>query len=118
MSDASSKIPGALLRYRVMAIITGTFLMVVFVGLVRYPLESFAGVDIPAGLDSALSLVAVVHGWVYMVYLAVTVHLWILMKWGMGRLAYMAAGGVVPLLSFFAERRVRADVTTPLEAAK
>ena len=36
----------------------------------------------------------------------------------MTALAYMAAGGIVPLLSFFAERRVHAEVSAQLEEAR
>lgn len=113
MSDTGSPIPGALTRYRVMAIVTGTLLIVVFLGLLRY-LPGLEGVK--ETLDPVLEPVAIVHGWVYIVYLAATVHLWMLMKWGLGRLIFMAAGGVIPLLSFVAERRVSAEVAAAVEA--
>lgn len=113
MSETTDRVGGALKRYRVMAVVTGSFLLVVFVGLLRYlpGLE-----DVKEALDPAFGIVAVVHGWIYIVYLVTTVHLWMIMKWGLGRLIYMAAGGVVPLLSFFAERRVSADVAAAVEA--
>ena len=115
MSDASSRIPGALARYRVMAFVTGTLLVVVFLGLLRYlpGLE-----DTRDALDPIFEPIAILHGWVFVVYLAAVTHLWMLMRWGLGRLVYMAAGGVVPLLSFFAERRVHAEVSAQLEEAK
>lgn len=120
MSDAPhpsrvSKIPGALQRYRVMAFITGTLLMIVTVGMLRYipGLE-----DAKEALDPILLPIAILHGWVFVVYLAAVAHLWMLMNWGIGRLIYMAAGGIVPLLSFFAERRVHAEVSAQLEEVK
>ncbi|MNL83891.1 hypothetical protein D3C87_2116710 [compost metagenome] len=36
------------------------------------------------------------------------------MRWNLGRLAMLAAGGIVPLLSFFMEARVARDVKTYL----
>jgi len=99
------RLAGDLKRYRFMAIVTGTFLLTVFVGLIRYP---FGATDGP--VDTFFSTVAIIHGWVYMVYLVTVVMLWMRMRWGIGRLIYMAAGGVVPLLSFFAERRIAREV--------
>ncbi|WP_062467002.1 DUF3817 domain-containing protein [Demequina maris] len=115
MSDASSRIPGALSRYRVMAFVTGTLLMIVFVGMLRY-IPGLEGVK--ETLDPILGPVAILHGWVFIVYLVTVTQLWMLMRWDLGRLVYMAAGGVVPLLSFFAERRVHAEVSARLEEAK
>lgn len=111
--SASDKIRGALTRYRIMAIVTGTLLMVVAVGMLRYlpGLE-----DVKEALDPVLLPIAVVHGWVFVVYLAAVTHLWMLMRWGTGRLIFMAAGGVVPVLSFVAERRVSREVATNVEA--
>ncbi len=101
------RLAGDLLRYRVMAIVTGTFLLTVFVGLLRY-LEF---IDLTEGpVDTFFSGVAIVHGWIYMIYLVTVVMLWMRMKWGIGRLIYMAAGGVVPVLSFVAERRIAREV--------
>ncbi|WP_062463199.1 DUF3817 domain-containing protein [Demequina soli] len=115
MSDASSKIPGALQRYRVMAFVTGTLLMIVFLGLLRY-IPAFEGSR--DTLDPILGPIAILHGWVFMVYLVTVTQLWMLMRWDIPRLLFMAAGGVVPLLSFFAERRVHAEVSAHLEEAK
>ena len=115
MTDAPSPRPihGALARYRVMAIVTGTLLLIVFIGMLRY----LPGLEaLKETLDPTMFVIAQVHGFVYMVYLVTVVHVWILMKWRVGRLLYMAAGGVIPLLSFFAERRVRADVLATVEA--
>ncbi|WP_062528686.1 DUF3817 domain-containing protein [Demequina rhizosphaerae] len=120
MSDAPSttqsrRIAGALARYRIMAFITGTLLLVVFAGLIRY-IPGLEGLK--ETLDPTMFVVAQLHGFVFIVYLAAVTHLWLLMGWRTGRLIYMAAGGVVPLLSFFAERRVHAEVSAQLEEAK
>lgn len=114
MTAAPSPIPGALTRYRVMAFVTGALLLVVTLGMLRY-LPGLA--DLKESLDPTMFVIAQIHGFVYMVYLVTVVHLWAIMKWRTGRLLYMAAGGVVPLLSFFAERRVREDVLATVEAS-
>jgi integral membrane protein len=49
----------------------------------------------------------IVHGWLYVVYLYANFRLWILLRWGIGKFLLIAAGGVVPFLSFFTERYYR-----------
>ena len=103
---ADPRVPGALKRYRIMAIITGSFLLAVFIGL-------FAKLILGDGANptfvTVTGLIAMVHGWIYVIYLATTVHLWLLMRWGLGRLVVMALGGVVPFLSFVLERRIATE---------
>jgi integral membrane protein len=97
------KLAGALLRYRVMAFVTGGFLLLLTLELVlKYGFN-----------DSEPVLgewIAIVHGWIYVVYLVTVVDLWSSLRWRLGRLLALVAAGVVPLLSFFAERRTTADV--------
>lgn len=105
-ASASAVTEGALKRYRVMAVITGVLLILVFLGMLRYtPL-----VPRTDGLDSALSILSQVHGFIYVVYVVTVWQVWSQAKWGYGRLASMFFGGVVPLLSFFVERRVTSEV--------
>lgn len=101
-----AKTRGALGRYRVMAFVTGTLLLIVTVNVI---LKYLVGVDNEQYLEVA-SIIAIVHGWVFVVYAATCLQLWMLMKWRLGRLATMVAGGVVPVMSFIVERRVRHDV--------
>lgn len=109
MTDAAldPRVSGALLRYRVMAIITGTFLIAVLAGW----LLKVAGVIVEGStLDAITGYIAMAHGFIYMVYLAVTIHLWLLMHWGLGRLVIMGLGGIVPFLSFFLEHRFALEI--------
>ena len=62
------------------------------------------------GFDSFATLVGIVHGWIFMVYVFTCAHLWVVKKWKLGRLITMALGGVVPFLSFFVEARVEREV--------
>ena len=101
------RVSGALTRYRIMAIITGTFLLLVFSGLIA---KHVFGVDNPTFV-TLTGLIAMTHGWIYIIYLAATIHLWLLMHWRLGRLIVMALGGIVPFLSFFLEHRFAAEVT-------
>ena len=49
------------------------------------------------------SIVLIVHGWLYVLYLFADFRLWTLMRWSFFRFLIIAAGGIVPLLSFFTE---------------
>ena len=97
------KLAGALLRYRVMAFVTGGFLLLLTLELVlKYGFND--------GEPVLGAWIAIVHGWIYVVYLVTVVDLWSSLRWRLGRLLALVAAGVVPLLSFFAERRTTADV--------
>ena len=127
-------IRGALRFYQVCSIITGTMLLLLVSEMIaKYVLgyELFLGgsggflwfapvVQGPEGLESTgdgfnVSLgILVAHGWFYVVYLFSCFRIWSLMRWNVWRLATLAAGGIVPLLSFFMEARVGREVKTYL----
>ena len=124
-------IRGALRFYQVCSIITGVGLLLLCAEMVlKYtPLhvELFLGgsggflwfapvVEGPEGLESTgdginLSLgILIVHGWFYVVYLFACFRIWSLMRWQFWRFLLLAAGGIVPFLSFFMEAVVARDV--------
>ncbi|MGU3294172.1 DUF3817 domain-containing protein [Williamsia sp. M5A3_1d] len=97
-----TRIKNALLRYRVMAWITGLWLLLLVVELVlKYAFD----------VDS-LDFVPVVHGWVYVVYLAMAIDLAIKVRWPVGKTVLTLIAGTIPFLSFYFEhirtREVRA----------
>jgi len=100
----------ALGRYRVMAYVTGGWLLLLTLELVlKYV------VDVNGGHRPVLGVwVAMVHGWVYVAYLVTVFLLWTKMRWGLGRLAAMVLAGVIPFMSFVLERRVRRDAVAEL----
>ena len=112
------KLRTAVKVYKVSSIITGTFLLLLVLMMVfRYGF----GVDIELGgpfgflalqpreLIEAVNLstaILIVHGWLYVVYLLCDFALWRLTRWSFGRFLFIALGGIIPLLSYFLERRV------------
>ncbi len=64
------------------------------------------------------TVILIVHGWLYVLYLAIDFALWRFGRWSFGRFLFMALGGVIPLLSFFLERIVPRYVKDAIEAAK
>ncbi|MEV7972513.1 DUF3817 domain-containing protein [Cellulomonas sp. NPDC089187] len=101
---------GRLKRYRVMAWITGTMLLVLCLEMVLKYVFQAGGVDAAGHAEPVLGTwVAIVHGWIYVLYLITVAQLWSAMRWTGGRLVTMALAGVVPVMSFVLERRVHAD---------
>ncbi|WP_336087924.1 DUF3817 domain-containing protein [Nocardia sp. SSK8] len=96
----AAKIASALLRYRVLAWVTGLWLLLLtFEMVAKYGF----GVDTP-------SWIAVVHGWVYFAYLLVTADLAVKVRWPIGRTVGTLIAGTIPFLSFFVEHRNANDV--------
>lgn len=123
--ESFPKIRRALRFYLVASNITGVLLLLLTVEMI---LKYAFGVVIEAfGPFGALALVPeattgldlsrwilIVHGWFYVVYLVACYLLWQLMRWPLWYLLALAAGGVVPFLSFVTEtimgRKVRREL--------
>ena len=95
-------VPAALTRYRVMAYVVGVMLLLLVV--VAMPLKYAAGVPGP------VSVIGTAHGFLYAVYLLVAFDLALRARWTAKGTVLVLLAGVVPFLSFWAERRVTARV--------
>ncbi len=92
---------GAVTRYRILALVVGTLLVLLAVGMIL----KYGPTDMPA----LAGVVAPVHGFLYMVYLVAAFDLWRRTGWPLSRMAVIVLGGIVPLMTFFVERRVVRD---------
>ena len=93
---------GALQRYRVIANVVGVVLVVFL--LVAVPLRYLGG-------EPRMSeTISPVHGFLYVVYLGLTVDLARRAGWSVVRTLLVALAGTVPFLSFVVERRMTRDV--------
>jgi integral membrane protein len=125
------KIRSALKLYRVTSIITGTFLLLLVLMMVtRYGLGNdigfggnFGGLylapkdDITDGGGINIStIILILHGWFYVLYLFSDFRLWSLMRWTFPRFIIIALGGVVPFLSFIVERQYHRLASAELAA--
>jgi integral membrane protein len=114
--------------YRVLAYATGVFLLILCVEII---LKYIFGVEIELGgpfgfiafvqsgtvTATNLSIVIqITHGYLYLAYLVADFVLITFMRWPISRFILIAAGGVIPLLSFFTERRIHREVTEYLSA--
>ena len=114
--------------YRILAYATGVMLLILVVEMILkygFGLEADLGgaggflalvpVDGHTGIN--LSLVAqIAHGYFYLAYLVVDFVLVTFLRWPITRFLLIAAGGVVPLLSFFTEHRITREVKSYLES--
>jgi integral membrane protein len=112
--------------YKVSSIITGSFLLVLCLMMVfRYGLGGDIELLGPAGFltltpkelvqgINVSTIILIIHGWLYVFYVAADFVLWRLTRFSFIRFLYIALGGVIPLLSFFLERTVPRYVETKL----
>ncbi|NLS08931.1 DUF3817 domain-containing protein [Nesterenkonia sp. MY13] len=129
--------------YRVMAFITGIFLLIMvakilisgslfgwvfmeggqelYIGGTTVTGESnaigFYPADSLQDARSTSTLIAQAHGVAYIVYLVAGFRLWYMMRWGGAKIALIISGGLVPFFSFFVERKIVAAVRRDLDAA-
>jgi integral membrane protein len=90
----------ALIRYRVMAYITGTLLIILV--FVAVPLQA-AGVT-----SQAAKIVGTGHGFLFLVYLATAFDLTVRLRVPIGRMILVLLSGTIPFAAFYAERRLTA----------
>ncbi|HEX7443086.1 MAG TPA: DUF3817 domain-containing protein, partial [Acidimicrobiales bacterium] len=92
---------GAVLRYRVMAFVVGTALLVLTaIVILQY------GFDMRSQMKTPEKIVAPVHGYLYIIYLIVAGDLARRAKWRLGRIVLVVCSGFVPFLAFVVEHRV------------
>ena len=90
----------ALLGYRVTAWITGIWLIALCYEMVmKYGFN-----------DDSLSWIAVVHGWVYFVYLVFTANLAVKVRWPIGKTVGVLLAGTIPLVGIIVEQIQTRDI--------
>lgn len=99
---------GAFLRYRIMAWVTGVVLAILTVWLiVGYGFLDYANVDSKPALYSVLWML---HGWLYVVYLITGVDLAFRVRYSVLRTIGILLAGTIPFASFFSEALVHKDL--------
>lgn len=119
-----------LTAFRISAAVTGVFLVLLVVMMVtRYGFGSDIAwtpgggfgllpkeiIEAEAGVNLS-TIILVVHGWLYVVYLVIDFALWRLARYSFTYFCLVALGGVVPFLSFFFEWRVPNDIHARIAA--
>jgi hypothetical protein len=140
MASEKDPLVSTLRLYRVASIITGTLLLAItilfavrlssqqefwlggphgFLTFEHYTEDALGNkLGLPSvGIDLTKA-VLIVHGWFYMLYLYSDYRLWSQMRWSFTRFLIIAAGGVVPLLSFFTEAHYHRVAVAQISADK
>lgn len=93
-----------LTRYRALAYTTGVLLILLTIGVIaKYGLD----MDGVAGL---VQVVAIAHGWLFVLYLVLAFDLGSKAKWPFGKLAWVLVAGTIPTAAFIVERRVSREL--------
>ncbi len=102
-------IRGALTRYRIMAYVVGTLLVLLV--CVAMPLK-YAGPQNPA----FVTWIGVPHGWLFMVLLVTVYDLGRRVRWTWTRMLLIALSGLVPFMTFVAEYYAHRDAERYLQS--
>ncbi len=108
LTDEPTNIRKALVRYRFMAYLVGTLLVVLV--CVGVPLK-YVWHD-----ERVVTWTGIPHGWLYMGLLITAYDLGRRVHWSWNRMALIGLAGTVPFLSFVAEHYARRDVHRQLAA--
>ena len=91
--------------YRILALVVGVLLVALAVGMVlKYGLTE--GTEAQLFGEELTSVVALIHGWIYIVYVVVAFVLSRRAGWSLGFLVVLLLAGLVPVMIFFVEHRV------------
>ncbi len=102
---------GALLRFRIMAFVTGVIL-----GIMTLAMVWVYAAGIPEGERPGwYGFGWVAHGWLYIAYVAASLDLVFRVKWHVGKALLIMIAGTVPFMSFVAERYVTRRVEPLIE---
>ena len=123
-----AKIRRTVAIYKVSSYITGTFLLLLVLMMVfrygfgvdiellgPYGFLALTPKDLIAGLNLS-TIILIAHGWFYVLYLGTDFVLWRLIRWSFPKFLFIALGGVIPLLSFYFERRIPRDARAAIAA--
>jgi len=104
------KLPGALLRFRIMAYVTGVVLGALTIWLVvGYGFLEYANTEVKPDLYRWLWTA---HGWLYLFYLIAGVDLCFRIKLSVLRTLAVLLAGTVPFMSFVADYQLHKYVRT------
>ncbi|MEU5082261.1 MULTISPECIES: DUF3817 domain-containing protein [Streptomyces] len=93
-----------LTRYRVLAYTTGVLLVLLCLSMIaKYGLDMNGAADFTR-------VVAIAHGWLYVVYLIFAFDLGSKAKWPVGKQLWVLIAGTIPTAAFFVERKISREL--------
>lgn len=109
-------VPGALTRYRVMAWVTGVFLLTMTIWLVVGHLFLGYSFSDDSTRPALYAIGWTGHGWLYLLYVITAVDLAFRLRWGVIRTLLVIVAGTIPAMSFVAEHFVTKEVHARMAA--
>lgn len=112
----------ALTRYRVMAWATGVLLLLLTLHVVVQAFQKqpgqplFEAEGLSAVVPGAGTVIPIAHGWLYLIYVIVSLDLWFRTRLNTVRMVGVVLAGTIPFMSFVAERWVRHQLEPRLAA--
>ena len=98
-AEAVERAAGHLLRYRIMAFVTGVVLLAGTIALIlKYTTDLH--------MEPGTGILWVAHGYLYLTYVIVTGILGFRLRWPLARYAVVMLAGTIPTMSFVAEHFV------------
>ena len=101
----------ALLRYRIMAFVTGIILIA---GCIALILKYGTSIDV----EPWTGYLWLAHGWLFLVYVIMTLLLAVRLRWPLARAAVVMLAGTIPTMSFVAEHFVTRSARQAPSAAQ
>ncbi|MEU9398137.1 DUF3817 domain-containing protein [Streptomyces sp. SID4985] len=100
-----------LTRYRALAYVTGVLLVLLCLGMIaKYAFH----LD---GAQDFTRVVAIAHGWLYVVYLVFAFDLGSKAKWPVGKQLWVLIAGTIPTAAFFVERKISRELESKVQGA-
>jgi integral membrane protein len=93
--------PGSVLRYRVMAYLTGVMLLGLCVSIY---------IQVVKDDDRPVAIFGTIHGYLYLAYLIVATDLAWRARWSLLKTVLVLLAGTIPFMSFVAEHYVTRDL--------
>lgn len=103
---------GALLRFRIMAWVTG--ILLAFMSVFGLPAKYLFGAADDGIIGAIYSFGWIAHGWLYVLYLLTGLDISFRMRFSVGRTLAVLLAGTIPFASFFADHLVAKSVHTRL----
>ncbi|MGD7001946.1 DUF3817 domain-containing protein [Corynebacterium halotolerans] len=106
--ERKRRVRTALTLFSISAWVTGVFLILL---VIRMIMEYLLNMELPGWT----TLVAIFHGWAYLIFVICTFNLGLKARWQPVTWLVTVISGVVPFLSFWVENRRRHEVTTKFQ---
>lgn len=98
---------GAYIRFRIMCWVAGIMSLILW--FIDIPVKYFLSIPL---LENRIDWIPIVHGYQFPIYIITVIELSYRLKWDVFRIVKFIFAGTLPVASFIAERKVRAEISS------